>query len=259
MPRKLNVPAAYQQRHTALVTQLRHVKSKNITKQLENAIYLSGVVVATLFDLMQLVQRVAVELKVELDSHNKEAQLAVTRLVEATAEVANSNSEQEANTNMFSATVARLQVSRNATGIDIAILKSELIQTMSLMWLEVMEDLFKADNRRVFFARVEKLIEYASSKLPGVGDALEALKTVAEIYAIRKKQAQDADNYFLSLESYVDAANVFLTGVLAFCENAERSLAGAPEPTSSEVEQRIAAHVANVIAGAHPTSAKGAA
>jgi hypothetical protein len=256
MARYPNAPAAYNRRHLALAEQLNEVESETATKQIELAMFVSSVVVATILDLSQLVKRASDTLKSELDAHHKEADAAVVRFETAIADVTGAESTVDGNMNIFLAAVSRLQVQSSYNAIEIAVLRCQLIQTMSLMWLELMERLYESDDRRIFFARLEKLIEYASSKLPIVGEPLEALKTAIEIYAIRTKEALDADKYLLSLESYVDAANVYLTGAIAFCESAERALTDRPEPSEADIQRRIAAHIAAVSSRTHALSAR---
>ena len=243
-------------RRKALESSLGELKSKAATEQIQLALFVTDVAVASTFDIKETLERIAFTTGEHLTSHTDRAEAAVEQLRTTIDLSNNERTGSSLNVSAFIASAARLQVETSTNAVNIEILKSDLLQSMGLMWLELLDTLYVTENRKIFFARIEKLFEYASSKLPVVGDILEALKTATEIYAIDKLQAKNADVYMLSLESYVDAVNIHLAGTLTFCERVDRLVAGDPAPTDEEVQQRILSHIEKVGSGTHATSRK---
>lgn len=250
-----NAPSAFQKRHAQLAAQLKNVKSASMTKQIQRAMFVSGVVAATIHDLQVVVQRASDELGRELAFNQEITKSAMARFEEAAATAAQADTDIDGHAAVFGAALARMEAEGAWYTADLATLKCRLLQTASLMWLELMEDFFESDDRRVLLGQFEKVASFGFSKIPIVGDAFEAAKTALEIFAARIKEAKDADAYMVSLESYVDAGNLYLNCALTFCESAERSLQGRAPATAEDLQSRVAAHIAAVGAGTHPTSA----
>jgi hypothetical protein len=251
-----NPLAAYKTRRSALVIELAEVRSNTATKQVELALFVGDVAIATIYDLEQTITRIAESFQSELARRNFESKAELEELQKATTAFHGTQSVTEWNMSKFKAAIALLSARSSLNAANLTYLQHELLSSMGLMWIELLQNLYEADDRRVFFARLELIIDFASSKLPVVGEILETIKLAAEVYAVRKMQARDADSYLLSLESFIDAANAYITGVLAFCEATDRYLSGRTPASDSEFHTRIAAHIASVQNRTHVASQK---
>lgn len=244
-----NALPAYADRRKALRDQLAQVKAKASTDQIQLALLVTDLCVATLHDLHETSEFNITELSRQSESFDVAAGSAPSQMEPGVDE---NNSEMS----RFVAMMANVQGRAACNIFSTQLLRAELLHVMGLMWIELLRDLFTADDRRLFFDRLEKLFDFASTKLPVVGDILEILKTAAEAYALRKIQAKEADKYLLSLESYIDAGNVYLVGALGFCEHVNRLLNHLPPPTDDEVQARVDSHIKAVTEGTHATTVR---
>lgn len=249
---------AYLSRRKTLLSQLEPLQSRVAIEETDRALFVTDLTIATLGDLLAAIERVAHA--GEDDAAMRTAEMAqVKQAFETQVSRALSQRGDEAAMSCFMVAIGVLQsqvttqVTTQVARVDV--LRGMLLQSMGVAWLELMEDLFVQENRKVWFDRLQALFDIGSGELPVVGPILALIKGLAEAYTIRRKQAMDTDAYMLALQSYGDAAYIYLTGALAFCESVERWLAGQPAPTAQEVQARIAAHVQSVVDGTHALSA----
>lgn len=261
MLRLPDVLSAYEFRWRTLTEQLYSVKAKAVSEQIQMALMVSDTCLETHHDVGRTIERCTTWLKRQRETNPRRIGSTLRQIQDIQDRLDPARaSDSDSATDAFLGALASMQrqaagdlLKVQIRGAKLKLLTSDLLLSMATLWLELLEALYRSDSRRIFFDRLEKIFGYASSKLPVIGDILEAIKTATEVLAIRKVQAQDADKYMLSLESYIDAGFLYLCGVLAFCEHADRLLAGLPAPTDEEVQARIAAHVSRA-KGTHATS-----
>jgi|SRR5271157_2349090 len=254
MPTPPNPIAKYQSRRKDLADQLANAKSKAAIEQLQRALFVTDVTAATLQDISAALQTLASATRAQADKHLQEIAAAKTDLEVAVEDLASSGAPALEYTLSLLARLAHHKANSAAQGFEIAFLQWDLLSAVGSMWLENLEHLYGEAGRAAFFARIEKLLEFAASKLPVVGDILDILKVATEVYAAKKLQAKNADEYFASLESYFDAGNLYLIGVLSFCAQVESLISGTQPPTQAQIEDRLARHIESVATRTHPAS-----
>ena len=246
---------AYQARRKELADQLEVAKSRAAIEHLQGALFVTDVTAATLHDLSVAIQSIATMTRNKADKHLQRIQDTRAELDPAIGDLNISNSTATETSFSLLLHMSKLQASSAKEGFRIALLKGDLLLALGCMWLEMLDHLYTARNRAVYFARVDKLLTFAASNLPVVGHILDALKIVAEVYAAKKIQARDADEYFSSLESYLDAGNLYVVGAISFCAQIDSFISGTSPPTQAQLDKRVRKHIQNFSTGSHPTSA----
>lgn len=245
---------AYFQRRALLQAQAAGTRARATTRQIDLALFASHAAAASVYDLQQVLGANAAGLQAEVDLRARQSSIAVAQVETAIASARQAATVAAAHTDMLAAALAAVQARAALPLAEMAVLRHELLQLTGLMWLELLDILFRADDRRQFVAVLDKVLVHAAGLLPVIGNVLSALLAAAELAALRRKPAQDADAYLLSLESYVDAANLYLKGAMGYCEAMDRLLAGLPPPTDADIVQRVRTHLDSVRQGTHPAS-----
>lgn len=252
MPNVPDVLTAYMRRRGLLESQLQAATANVVQRQLQDALFVGEVAAAAFYDLCQVLGHVGDQARRGYEAY---AQAADGALADVRAALDACKAPDPDPADAFIGVLAALRCHGAGDLFELQMLKGELLQSLGIAWLGQLHSLYTDPDRQLFFDRLDKLFGYALTKIPVVGEVLDTIRTAAEVYAIGRRQAQDADKYMRSLESYFDAGNVCVVGILTFCEHADRMVAGRPPPDQRAISDRLAAHIHAVSEGTHPASA----
>jgi hypothetical protein len=244
----------YQLRRASLSTQLTEAKAEATRIALQQALLQTDVTAAAVYDLSLALRRVALAASVEAEQGVQAVEEATTDLAKALQALQTDTAAQQQLPALLPA-LAKLQAESAVRHLHLRYLQWTLLGAVGETWTGALEDLYGAADRAAFFARLRKIGQFAATRVPVVGEMLECVLVAFQACDWDQAQVRDADAYFRSLESYSDAANLWLAGVLSFCLEVEGLAQGGEPATVAQVQERVRAHIESVVNRTHAVCA----
>ncbi|WP_152542795.1 hypothetical protein [Erwinia mallotivora] len=130
-------------------------------------------------------------------------------------------------------------------------LQNALFSTTLTQWQKTLEILFTSASRQPLFVRMAEIVAFSLSRTALLGEATEVWRALMAVWdSCQQRGASDAA-YFVSLESYSDAAHLCSRAILLFCFTCEAVVRGQPLPDRTQLDEQIKQHHHSVIDGTH--------
>ena len=212
--------AAWARHRAGLITQRDRVTSPLLRAQIDRALQASDAAMGTAHAVADAFERARERLTRSAEAAQAGADRAVLELQALTAEAQASPGPAR----LTDAELARL--SDRARG-HLDTCERRQAELLALRqgaqdWLTALCELYRSEHRRLWQDRLQDLATFALTKLPGLDIYLEWLNQAARTWELRVRQADDADAYLQSLDSFTDAAALAIDGADRLCACAER-------------------------------------
>lgn len=247
----LTPAAAYLNRRNDLLAERSVVQSPAVIKTVNKALLASEIAIATFYDLESL--RTLQQRKARLiDGHDEQRQQELQRFELLSHTLSLSDATDETAFIDYQQSFNRLAASYPWQHANIELVQNELFTTTLNLWLETLEMLFSANNRRYLLARIEKILTFSIGKIPLLGEAQDVWQALVSVMVFCRQRTNNDEAYFTSLESYSETADLCSRGILLFCFTTEALLRGQPLPNETRLNEKIKSHYNRVIDGTHP-------
>lgn len=247
----LSPAAAYLNRRNELLAERAVVQSPVVIQTINKALLASEIAMATFHDLESLntLQQRKARL---IDWHETQSQQELQNFELLSNRLSLPEEADEQAYLGYQHDFTRLADSFPWQNASLQMVQNDLFSTTFNLWLETLEELFSAQNRKLLFIRIEKILAFSISKIPVLGEAIDAYRQLAPVMTASHEKANSSDDYFRTLESYTEAANLCCRGILIFCFTTEAVLRGRKLPTEAILADKIKGHYDSVIDGTHP-------
>lgn len=247
----LSPAAAYLNRRNELLAERSVVESPVVIKTLNKALLASEIAMATFHDLEAL--KTLQQRKARLiDWHEAESQQELQTFELTSNKLTLADEHDEQAYLRYHRDFAELTASFSWQHASLEMVQNDLFSTTFNLWLETLEELFSLPDRKPLFIRIGKILAFSISKIPVLGDAIDVYRLLVSVKTASQEKASSSDEYFQTLESYTEAANLCSRSILIFCFTTEAILRGRDLPSETELAEKIKGHYASVIDGTHP-------
>lgn len=247
----LSPAAAYLNRRNELLAERSVVQSPAVIQTVNKALLASEIAMATFHDLEAL--KTLQQRKARLiDWHEPESLQELQSFELATHGLSFTDEKDEQIFLQYHRDFSRLAAAFTWQHASLEMVQNDLFSTTFNLWLETLEELFSTSGRKQLFIRIEKILAFSIGKLPVLGDAIDVYRMLASVMISCQEKAKSNEDYFQTLESYTEAANLCSKGILIFCFTTEAILRGRELPGETVLTGKIKGHYDSVIDGTHP-------
>lgn len=247
----LTPAAAYLNRRNELLAERSVVTSSVLIKTINKALLASEIAMATFHDLEAL--KTLQQRKARLiDWHENDSQQELQKFEQASNQLPLADEADEQAFLSYQRDFSLLAASFSWQHASLQMVQNDLFSTTFTLWFDTLEELFIAPGRQLLFLRIGQILAFSISKIPVLGDAIDVYRMLVSVMEESKEKAASSDDYFQSLESYAEAANICSRGILIFCFTTEAVLRGRKLPSEAELTAKIKGHYTSVIDGTHP-------
>ena len=157
---------------------------------------------------------------------------------------------QKENAHAIDLVISATKLSQESTERAINVQGSQVnfLFTVCQWWFECLDDVYRG-NSSAFRERIDLIMSFVASKLPGVGQLAELLTLAAELYAANKKKAISADEHMASIEHFCDTAQLWLVGAFTFVAQIKHLGNLISTPSAEEVMELLDHHFESIRAG----------
>ncbi|WLS77453.1 hypothetical protein Q3V30_13275 [Erwinia pyri] len=247
----LSPAAAYLNRRNELLAERSVVQSPAVIQTINKALLASEIAMATFHDLEAL--KTLQQRKARLiEWHEPESLQELQSFELASNKLAFADETDEQVYLHYHQEFTRLAASFSWQHASLEMVQNDLFSTTFNLWLETLEELFSTPGRKQLFIRIEKILAFSIGKIPLLGDAIDVYRMLASVMTSCQEKARSSDDYFQTLESYTEAANLCSKAILIFCFTTEAILRGRELPGEALLSEKIKGHYSSVIDGTHP-------
>ena len=247
----LSPAAAYLNRRNELLAERSVVQSPAVIQTINKALLASEIAMATFHDLEAL--KTLQQRKARLiDWHEPESVQELQSFELASNKLAFTDEKNEQVYREYHQDFVRLAASFPWQHASLEMVQNDLFSTTFTLWLETLEELFSAPGRKPLLIRIEKILAFLIGKIPVLGDAIDVYRMLVSVMISSQEKTQNSDDYFHTLESYTEAANLCSKSILIFCFTTEAILRGRELPGEALLAEKIKGHYDSVIDGTHP-------
>lgn len=247
----LTPAAAYLNRRNELLAERSVVASPVLIQTINKALLASEIAMATFHELEAL--KTLQQRKARLiDWHEADSQQELQNFELASNQLLLADEADEQAFLAYQRDFSLLAASFSWQHASLQMVQNDLLSTTFTLWLETLEALFASPGRQLLFVRIGKILAFSISKIPVLGDAIDVWRMLVSVMESSKEKAASSDDYFQTLESYTEAANICTRGILIFCFTTEAILRGRDLPSEAQLSAKIKGHYNSVIDGTHP-------
>ncbi|WP_428943407.1 hypothetical protein ACQK5W_11735 [Pantoea sp. FN060301] len=248
----LTPAAAYLNRRNDLLAERSVVESPADIKLINKALMASEIAMAT-FHNLEALKTLQQRRTRSINWHDVGVRDEIERFEMISNALAHIDAQDEQAFLAYQAAFFQLSANFSWQHASPQMVQNDLFTTTFALWLETLEELFALRSRKLIFIRVEKILTFSVGRLPILGEATEIYRMLRPLIQESNERTICSEEWFHSLESYTEAANLCSRAILIFCFATEAVLRGHALPDKTLMNAKIKGHYDSVIEGTHPS------